>query len=59
MRGKEGEGICRTNNLINKNNYVHIISTFVNVKQKQVENIDTGQLILRKLVNLIPPDVRF
>ena len=47
-RGNGSGSGCRTNNLANKNFYVHIISIFVNANR-----------FWRKLVKLVPPDVRF
>ena len=46
--GSGRPGSCRTNNLANENFYVHIISIFVNTNR-----------FSRKLVKLLPPDVRF
>jgi len=51
MSGRPGG--CRTNSLTNKNFYVHIISTFVNVKwtKTKIEKkcIHCDELILRKI----------
>jgi len=57
-RNRSGRpGGCRTNNLT-KNFSVHIISTFVNVKQVE-KCIHSGQLILRKISKYDATRVRF
>jgi len=62
-RNRSGRpGGCRTNNLTDKNFYVHIISTFVKVgwTKTQVENAYTVvNWFSGKLVSLMPPDVIF